>query len=130
MSEDTFYVSNKACLFNDDRLLLLQTPEGEWELPGGHLERGESIESSLTRELREETACSARNVELVTVSTNSDEFPDEDIVTMFWRGECSEGIEISEEHRDHAWVSRHRLSSYSLKHGEALRDLIVGIAEW
>jgi len=43
----------------DGRYLLAQRPagkpyEGYWEFPGGKLERGESIEAALARELREE----------------------------------------------------------------------------
>jgi ADP-ribose pyrophosphatase YjhB (NUDIX family) len=130
MSEDTFYVSNKACVLNDDKVLLLKTHEEEWELPGGHLEHGEGITSSLARELREETGCDVENLSLVTASTNSDAFPDDDYVTLFWRGSCDGRVTISDEHTDHAWVSRHRLSSYSLKHGAVLRDLIVRVVDW
>ncbi|MDR5832174.1 NUDIX domain-containing protein [Caballeronia sp. LP006] len=43
----------------DGRYLLAQRPpgkpyEGYWEFPGGKLERGESVEAALGRELREE----------------------------------------------------------------------------
>ena len=43
----------------DGRFLLTSRPEGKvyagyWEFPGGKLERGESVEAALARELREE----------------------------------------------------------------------------
>ena len=43
----------------DGRFLLAQRPEGKpyagyWEFPGGKLEAGESVETALTRELKEE----------------------------------------------------------------------------
>ncbi|MGW8375498.1 NUDIX hydrolase [Streptomyces sp. ODS28] len=39
----------------DARVLLLRNDRGEWELPGGRPERGESPEQCVRREIREET---------------------------------------------------------------------------
>lgn len=52
-----FYrVSIKALVYSEqDELLLLQQKEGgQWELPGGGLEHGETFRSALERELQEE----------------------------------------------------------------------------
>ncbi len=51
---ELFRVSAKAVVFVGDRILLLRTSAGKWDLPGGRLESGEDIEGSLTRELQEE----------------------------------------------------------------------------
>ncbi len=49
-----------AVILHEDRVLLVkrgQAPlEGEWSLPGGVLELGESLEAGLRREIFEETA--------------------------------------------------------------------------
>ena len=47
-------VSVKGVCFIDDRVVLVCDLQGNWDLPGGKLNRGESIESCLTRELCEE----------------------------------------------------------------------------
>ncbi len=52
-------VAAAALVRDDGRLLLAQRPEGKsmaglWELPGGKLEPGESPQTALVRELREE----------------------------------------------------------------------------
>jgi 8-oxo-dGTP pyrophosphatase MutT (NUDIX family) len=51
-----FYrVAVKALIFDEQqRLLVLQNDAGNWELPGGGLEHGESIAACIRRELQEE----------------------------------------------------------------------------
>ncbi|MGK3937539.1 (deoxy)nucleoside triphosphate pyrophosphohydrolase [Streptomyces caeruleatus] len=59
-----------AALYDGDRLLAARRnapPElaGRWELPGGKVERGESPEQALVRELREELGVTAEALERV-----------------------------------------------------------------
>lgn len=44
-----------AVIFNDEQLLLVKSPCGIWDLPGGAVEIGESLVEALGRELLEET---------------------------------------------------------------------------
>lgn len=48
-------VSVKGVVARDGRILLLHNGRGEWELPGGRLEIGESPEHCVVREIVEET---------------------------------------------------------------------------
>lgn len=56
------------------KLLLIQKKSGPykglWDLPGGAIEFGESPEFTVKREIQEEVALAANNLELVTVMTN------------------------------------------------------------
>jgi len=46
-------------LFNDDEILILRKPNGEWIMPKGHVERGESHTRAAIREVKEETGLDA-----------------------------------------------------------------------
>ena len=57
--------------FRDDEVLLIRrgTPpmQGEWSLPGGRIEPGETARAAALRELREETGVEARLLGLIDV---------------------------------------------------------------
>jgi 8-oxo-dGTP diphosphatase len=61
MAEERFFFGAHAAIVERDRVLILRrAPEmsyrpGAWDLPGGHLTLGESVEQCLLREVAEET---------------------------------------------------------------------------
>ena len=48
-------ISVKGVLIRRGHLLVLRNERGEWELPGGRLDDGETPEEAVVREIREET---------------------------------------------------------------------------
>jgi 8-oxo-dGTP diphosphatase len=58
-------------VIDDGRALLIRRggppAQGEWSIPGGLLETGETIEQGIVRELAEETGLDVRVVELIEV---------------------------------------------------------------
>jgi 8-oxo-dGTP diphosphatase len=49
-------VTAAAVVLNkDNKILLLKGPKRGWEIPGGHVEEGESLSSAAIRETKEET---------------------------------------------------------------------------
>src|SRR5690349_17284453 len=52
------------------RVLLIRSPRGEWEFPGGQVEEGESLTEALEREVREETGLTVSTGALVGVYSN------------------------------------------------------------
>ncbi len=70
-----------AVIFDDRRRVLLtrRTDNGQWCLPGGAMEAGESVAETCVREIREETGLQVRMVRLIGVYSNRDalvEYPD------------------------------------------------------
>lgn len=54
---NTFYrVSSKALVFDEtkEKFLIIKEDNGYWELPGGGLDWGESVEENIKREVKEE----------------------------------------------------------------------------
>jgi 8-oxo-dGTP diphosphatase len=51
--------------FDGQRLLMTRVTDRGWDIPGGHIEPGESPEAALRREVIEETGCVLGDVRLV-----------------------------------------------------------------
>lgn len=62
-----------AVLLRDDKVLLVRTRRGRWQLPGGHVERGETLHSALHREMHEETGLRIRILGRTGVYPRSDD---------------------------------------------------------
>lgn len=65
MAESKYPVSIKGVLVRNGRVLLVRNERAEWELPGGRIERGETPEECVAREITEETGLPVRTVEIL-----------------------------------------------------------------
>ena len=110
-------------VIRDKRTLLVRRGsaplEGEWSIPGGMLELGETILEGVRRELLEETAMEVRVLDLIEVfeRVTRDEagklkyhFVILDYLCEAVRGEAHAGSDVT----DVAWARESELSEYSL----------------
>ena len=134
MGQDILLVAACALVDADRRVLLAKRPEGRplagfWEFPGGKLEPGETPETALARELREELGIEVQPKCLAPLAFASHTYEDFHLlmplfVCRKWEGEIRprEGQEI-------VWVRANRLNDYDMPPADvplkaALRDLL------
>ncbi|PTX64315.1 mutator protein MutT [Melghirimyces profundicolus] len=100
-------ISVKGVLLDaSDRICLLKNERNQWELPGGRLERGESPEQALVREIREELGIQVLISHLLDTWI-FEVLPGKEVLIVtyrcYWDGEGQ--IERSEEHEALEWFS-------------------------
>lgn len=107
---DSIEVSGRALLFdrNGNVLVLRRHPAsttnpGKWELPGGKPEKGESFESSLRREVLEETGF---EIDIFRSAGTADQHVSgwHVIHVIVLAGIRSGGLAISDEHSEFRWL--------------------------
>ena len=95
MGQDIEQVSKVVIKYND-RMLFLQKNNKEWELPGGHLNKGENFIQGAVREVFEETGIRLKKLKLII---NQKKF------NMFACKVKFSKVRLSDEHVKHKWVT-------------------------
>ncbi|MEK6711723.1 MAG: squalene synthase HpnC [Nitrospinota bacterium] len=110
------------------RILICQRPEGKhlaglWEFPGGKVERGESPEEALARELREELEVEIEVGALRWETRHA--YPDRHVHLRFYDCEWKRGEGKDNGAARHAWVHPSRLGEYAFLPADAplIREL-------
>lgn len=102
----------RVLITRGDQVLIIrraknQDRAGFWEIPGGHVDDGESLEKAALRELKEET-----NIALEQISflfTSSYLYENQQRLSGFFVAEIDEkrtkDIQLSKEHDQYAWIN-------------------------
>lgn len=109
MSRQTIIEVAVALIINDEgRVLITKRPPGvvyaeHWEFPGGKIEKGESAEHALAREIREEVNLEIKSARFI--NTFYDELPGKTIALhVFWVERYSGQAQLSENQMDLMWA--------------------------
>ena len=119
---------SKVIIFDGREVLLLKRDADSvterspwtWDLPGGHLDAGESAEEAATREVKEETELNVSSMSPVGQDSNIGK------LTYFYTAEDWDGeIKLSKEHEEYKWVSSTELDSYEESIGSMYYKMIL-----
>jgi 8-oxo-dGTP diphosphatase len=112
-------VAAVALIDADGRVLLARRPEGKemaglWEFPGGKVLPGESPESALLRELKEELGLDTSESCLAPFAFASHRYPAFHLLMPLYVCRRWTGVPAPLEGQELAWVRPTRLADYSM----------------
>ncbi len=116
-----FEVRVGCFIFNDEqKILLLKNNQGTWGILGGHLEKGEQIEGTVFREVKEETNIA---VEIVGCIGTRQLLHHPSFVVLFACKYKSGEIKLQkEEIKDYKWVELSELKNFDLTFPELSKE--------
>jgi 8-oxo-dGTP diphosphatase len=119
MAEHQFYVGIHGVIASRGRMLVLKRAPamtyrpGCWDLPGGHIALGESLEECLSREVKEETGLDVAIDRLLGLNAMISEPYLQAIYSC--RLSVFQNVRLRpDEHVDHRWVTVDELASLEL----------------
>ena len=112
-----------ALIVRDGRLLIARRPEGKhmagrWEFPGGKLEKGESPEEAIEREIREELAAEIRAGRVYQAIAYS--YSEKDVLLLFYAASVVSGEPRPVEEAEIRWITLEELDEYTFAPVDAM----------
>ena len=102
-------------IYKDDKFLIAQrnlkkAQGGLWEFPGGKIEKDETGENALVREIKEEFNADIKVEKYVGESIHH--YPEKDIKLSFYKATLiSDKIELL-EHEDYKWITKNEKDNF------------------
>ena len=129
----TLLVVACALVDADNRVLIAQRPEGKtmaglWEFPGGKVEPGETPETALIRELKEELGIDTWSSCLAPLTFASHAYPDFHLLMPLFACRRWQGTPQAREGQELAWVRAGKLKDYPMPPADL--PLIPVLREW
>jgi 8-oxo-dGTP diphosphatase len=113
-----------ALVDTDRRVLIAQRPPGKqlaglWEFPGGKLEKGESPEAELIRELNEELGIETKEACLAPLNFESHSYESFHLLMPLFVCRKWQGMPEAREHSALKWVRPQALRDYPMPPADA-----------
>ncbi len=121
MSRREQVILTNMCMITDGQQVLVQNRKSEkWPgitFPGGHVERGESIISSVIREVKEETGLTVFNLELCGIQNWTDPTDDYRYLVFCYKTSHFSGVLQSSDEGEVFWLDCADLKNVQLADG-------------
>jgi 8-oxo-dGTP diphosphatase len=126
-------VAAAALIDGDGRVLLARRPPGkamagQWEFPGGKLADGESPESAVIRELKEELALDVRESCLAPIAFASHDYDQFHLLMPLFALRQWSGRPRAQEGQALAWVAKQRLGDFPMPPADI--PLVAQLRDW
>ena len=120
-----FRIAVSALLFDEDRVLLVHRRDIDWwNLPGGGMELGETVEDAVKREVLEETGLEVKVEQLVGVYSKPQK---QEVVLAFRCRKIGGVLTETEEARECCYFVPDNLPINTLpKHRQRIQDALLG----
>ncbi len=132
MTEEYAIPATGALILNEeDDVFLMKSPkwEGQWLVPGGKIEKGDSMKETVRKEVREETGLEVENIKLMNVKDggNPEDFS-RDTHFIFLNFICrAEEQEVKLDQReavDYTWIDPEYALKSDLNVNNSTKDFI------
>lgn len=125
-------LTNMCMIYDDNKILVQNRIKNDWpgiNFPGGHVEDGEDIDSSVIREIKEETGLYLKEIECVGAINWLDEENDIRHLCILYRSNKFEGQLISSSEGEMFWISLKDVNKYkqSTDFDKVLKKCLIGL---
>lgn len=101
-------IRTRAIIKKDGKILVLKEKNNTFGLPGGRLNKGETIEKALIREIKEETGLEVKKYKMCYLG----EVPESNSLVIFYVIKTNDSdIKISKEHLSYEWMTLEQIEN-------------------
>ncbi len=102
-----------AIMLKDGRVLIAKRKEGKWEFPGGKVEKGESAEECVKRELKEEMGIEVKKIKFFVKARDEENGIELRVFLVKFEGNL-----MAKEHEEIKWVGMREIFNYDFMNAD------------
>ena len=109
-------LSNMCMVYKGDKILVIDRVKSDWpglSFPGGHVEKGETLEESVIREMKEETGLTLHSVKFCAIKER-DWGNDARYLGLLYKSDDFSGEIKSSEEGKVFWINKSEINNYKL----------------
>ncbi|HOX41067.1 MAG TPA: NUDIX hydrolase [bacterium] len=129
LSQKIQRTTTKALIIENGKAFMLKDERGNWELPGGRIDWGETPEETIKRELAEELQVSTVEVgKIIDVFSFCNEATGFHFIALVYQCKADlSRLTLSDEHQKYGWFSLAESEKLPMREGyrKVLRDTLL-----